>query len=171
MGDPRVRVVIRVVGLAALLGILVTILLGGDAPLPVGADAPRVAVRFLDGREATLVPVGDTPLVVNVWATWCAPCLQELPDFVAAAEAYAGRVRFIGLAIESAPADVARVVSLRHIPYDIAMMSDPGAHAWNATALPSTYILDASGKVRWSMRGATSRSVLDAQLAPLLAAP
>lgn len=160
----------RLVGVTLLLGLLVTALFADSgAPLPAGSAAPSpVRVRALDGRVGAIALDSGTPTVVNVWATWCPPCLQEMPAFASVAAKYGPRVRFVGLAVNSATEDVQQVVLRLGIPYDIAHVDDAAVRAWNATSLPSTYIVDGHGHVVWSIRGAIDAALLEEHLAPLV---
>ncbi len=169
LGSRIFRIALRTVGIAGLLGILVAILVGHGAPLEEGDKAPAVTATGLDGA-AVDVGLGDGRLtVVNIWGTWCPPCLQELPELVKAAHRYEGKVRFVGLALESRREDVVRVAGNLAIPYDLARIDGPTAARWHADAVPDTYIIDGKGIVRWSVAGGIDGAILDEHLAPLLA--
>jgi thiol-disulfide isomerase/thioredoxin len=163
------RGVLRLAGIAALLGLLVWIMVGTQRPLEEGRLAPPVEnARGLDGKVGNLSLVRGQPVVVNIWATWCPPCLQEMPEFARASERYRGRVTFYGLAVDSPRPHVLQLVERMGIPYEIAEIDGATARAWNASSLPSTYILDGEGRIVWSVRGAIDGAVLDKRLAPLL---
>ena len=160
---------LRLLGVAGLLAILVYSLVGGQRPLEDGVPAPAVeGLRRLDGSLGNLDLAQGRPLVVNIWATWCPPCLQEMPMLAAAAKAHGPAVGFYGLAVDSNRAHMKQLVERFGITYDIAEIDGATSHAWNATSLPSTYILDGTGKIRWSVRGAIDRETLEEHLAPLL---
>lgn len=159
------RTVIRVVGVAGLLGILVVSLLGGGgAPLAKGTQAPVTQGRTLDGGAFDLAAWRGQTTVVNLWATWCAPCLHEMPDFVDASRRHPD-VRFVGLAVESKAVDIERVVARLSVPYPVVPIDEPTQAAWGASALPSTYIVAPDGTISWSVRGGITGDDLDAVLA------
>lgn len=162
------RTVLRVIGVAGLLGILVAVLIGGEQPLPAGTPAPAVHATALDGAIVDVGLQGGGITVVNIWATWCPPCRAELPELVNAANKYRGKVRFIGLAVSSSSAQEKLMIERLRIPYDIANIDDATANAWNATGVPDTYIVDGGGVVRWSVRGQIDGKLLDEKLAPYL---
>ncbi|HEY4221711.1 MAG TPA: TlpA disulfide reductase family protein [Myxococcota bacterium] len=162
------RALLRVVGIAALLAVLAFLLVGGEHPVAAGSKAPPVTAKALDGA---LVDVGlghGQITVVNIWGTWCPPCRAEIPDLVRAAHKYQGRVRFIGLAIDSPVPEIEKLVDRMGIPYDIARTDSATLDAWGASSVPDTYIVDGDGIVRWSTRGAIDDKLLDAKLAPVL---
>jgi cytochrome c biogenesis protein CcmG, thiol:disulfide interchange protein DsbE len=164
-----VRIVIRLVGVAALLALLIYTLLGGGQPLPKGTPAPPLtATRISDGATAQLKMGNGKPMVINFWATWCTPCLQEMPELVKASEKYKGRVHFIGAAAESNRAQIGKFVERLGITFDVAAVSDDVTRDWNVTVFPSTYIVDANGVIQWSTRGPVDEALLSMRLDEVL---
>ncbi len=156
------RIVIRVVGVAALLALLVVSLVGVGQPLRPGTAAPPTLGTTLEGEPFDLGRLRGGIVVVNVWASWCAPCLYELPMLVSTASRWKERgVRFVGLAAESDPADVQRIVEALESPYPVLHIDSGTQRAWNADALPSTYIVRADGGIAWSMAGALTADELE----------
>lgn len=161
------RVILRIVGVAALLALLVLLLVRPGQPLAPGTPAPPVdGARLPDGRLANLRFDG-TPMVVNVWATWCPPCLAELPELVAAQRVWGDRVRVVGLAADSERAQVLAAIERFGIGYQVAEIDGRTAKAWNVTSLPSTYLVGADGRVAWSTSGQVDRATLERELAKL----
>jgi thiol-disulfide isomerase/thioredoxin len=158
------RVLVRVVGVVGLLGIVIVSLVGGGDALPVGSKAPAALGRSVDGGAFDLVSLRGQPVLVNVWATWCAPCVQELPDLAAAARRHKD-VRFVGLAIDSPWDDVVQMASRFSLPYPVAAIDRETQTAWKAQAVPVTYLLDGNGVVTWRSLGALQGSEIDAILA------
>ncbi|OGQ13340.1 MAG: hypothetical protein A2138_08695, partial [Deltaproteobacteria bacterium RBG_16_71_12] len=149
------------------LALLVVALMGSGQPLAPGTRAPPVQrARLPDGRLADLQFDGR-PTVVNIWATWCPPCVAELPDLVEAQRSWGDRVKLVGLATESDRDQVLALIERFAIPYQVAEIDGRTAALWNATSLPSTYLVDGTGTVVWSARGQVDREVLDRELAKL----
>jgi thiol-disulfide isomerase/thioredoxin len=61
---------------------------------------PGFSYPDLDGRQRHSSEFADKVMVLNFWATWCAPCREETPEFVALQASFAGEVQFIGIAID-----------------------------------------------------------------------
>src|SRR5688500_14070242 len=77
----------------------------GDAPaggpVKVGAEAPAYAAETLDGERAALAQMRGRPVLLNVWATWCHPCRQEVPALEQLHRTYAPRgLQVIGVSID-----------------------------------------------------------------------
>jgi cytochrome c biogenesis protein CcmG, thiol:disulfide interchange protein DsbE len=106
-----------------------------------------------------------------MWATWCPPCLAELPHFATAAAKYQGKVDFIGLAAESPPKDAEALVKRFGLPYPNVLIDGATQTRWNARALPSTYLVDKDGVVRWSVQGAIDGDLLADKIEEALGVP
>ncbi len=166
----RARFVIRAVGIVALLALLVVILIGGGHPLGAGTTAPDTAGITLDGGHLDLKDWRGDFVVVNVWATWCPPCLHEMPDLVVAAEKWQPKnVHFVGLAADSPPERIPLVAAKFGVNYPVFAIDKRTQNAWNAMSLPSTYILRGDGSVAWSVAGAITLKELDDVLTELTA--
>lgn len=155
--------------MTSVLVLLTWIVVGQSRPLAAGQPAPAVEhARRLDGKIGNLRLAQGIPLVVNIWATWCPPCLQEMPELARVSERHRGEVKLYGLAVDSPREHVLELVQRMGIPYEVAEIDGATARAWNASSLPSTYILDGQGRIVWSIRGAIDAKLLETHLAPLL---
>ena len=111
-------------------------------------------------------------VVVNFWATWCVPCVQEIPAFSKAHTAAAGRVAFVGLGIDS-PENIAAFDARFKPSYPLVNAGAAGtdlARAFGnaAGALPFTVVIDGAGKVVASHLGKVDEATLAKWLAPYL---
>ena len=106
------------------------------------------------------------PLLINFWATWCPPCIKELPEFDRFASSHAGQLRVVGLAIDSL-APVQEFLKKQPVGFAIGLAgfagTDLARSLGNSTgALPFTVLLDAKGAVAQRKLGETQLSELEA---------
>ena len=124
-----------------------------------GKPAPDATFNDPDGGEISLADFRGVPVLVNLWASWCAPCVKELPtlDKVAAAHRDDGQLGVIAVSQDSGPhASVAAFLDKLKIG-DLGAYQDPrmalSAALGPATALPTTILYDAKGKEVWRYVG------------------
>ena len=133
------------------------------------------AARLVDlnGREQTLAQWRGQVLVVNFWATWCAPCREEIPVFVRMQERYGPRdLQFVGIAIDQ-PEQIARFSREFHINYPLLMGGsdtlDLMLQAGNrAGVLPYTLVITRDGRLVSREPGGLKESRLESIIQPLL---
>ena len=147
--------------------------LGPAADGDVAAAILGSTLQSLDGAPQTLAVWRGRVLVINYWATWCAPCREEIPLFVRLQQEYASKkVQFIGIAIDQTD-KVREFAKEFNINYPLLIAGidavELSRKAGNkAGVLPYTLVLDRSGKIASSMVGGVSEVTMRAQLAPLL---
>jgi cytochrome c biogenesis protein CcmG, thiol:disulfide interchange protein DsbE len=138
---------------APLLGILV-LNLGRDphsirSPL-VGRPAPAFSlVPVGGGPPVTSDALKGRPVVLNFWATWCAPCIEEHEVLVRAATALQGDVQFLGVVYEDEEERVRAFLDRRGSAYPSLL--DPEAKtaiAYGVAGVPETYFIDAAGVIQ-----------------------
>ncbi len=126
----------------------------------VGQAAPTFAAQLLDGAAAALAALRGEVVLVNLWATWCEPCRQELPVLVALHERWAARgLRVIGVSVDQqrSPAEVRASAERRGVPYAIWVdREDRASDLFGAGALPVTLLIDRKGVIVWRHDGAIS---------------
>lgn len=142
----------------------------GDAVAGAILERP---LQTLEGATETLARYRGRILIINYWATWCAPCREEIPIFVRLQQEYAAKnVQFVGIAIDQPDKvrDFAKEFGINY-PLLIAGIDavELSRQAGNkAGVLPYTLVLDRSGKIAASMVGGISEAQMRKQLAPLL---
>jgi thiol-disulfide isomerase/thioredoxin len=150
----------RFVGVAALLAAAPTIAAAQETGLPVGAKAPAsTMVETLDGKPFDLGQyVGKTPVLIEFWATWCPNCKELEPARAEAAKKYAGKVKFVGVAVSvnHAP-ERAKLYAEKHgLPLEIYYdKKGNAADAYDAAATSYIVVLDKTGTVVYTGLGAS----------------
>ncbi|TPG42853.1 TlpA family protein disulfide reductase [Sphingomonas koreensis] len=158
----------RAIRSVALAGIAITSI-GASSP-QIGKPAPAFQLTLIDGSKVTLDQLKGNVIVLNFWATWCVPCRAELPLL----DAYYNLQRRTGLKVfaiateDSLPIyQLKKLFAVMHItpirrikgPYD------------TLNAVPTNYIIDREGVVRYAKASALDLDDLNAQLVPLLKEP
>ncbi|KAB7630424.1 DsbE family thiol:disulfide interchange protein [Stenotrophomonas rhizophila] len=185
MSDPRpasrplppVAIVIGVLFFFGLLGLMIYGVMKSGAPdrdvLPsalIGKPAPAFELPVLHDPhiKVSSAELRGAPYVLNVWGSWCAACRDEHPILTRFAETK--RVRVIGYNWKDEPADALRWLEQLGNPFVLVLSDIEGRTAidWGVTAAPETFLVDASGVVRWKYSGALSQRVIDTQLIPEL---
>jgi len=146
---------------------------GPVAAEDVAATILNSTLHTLDGTPQTLAGLRGRVLIINYWATWCAPCREEIPLFVRLQQEYAAKnVQFVGIAVDQA--DKVRSFAKEfkvNYPLLIAGIDavELSRKAGNkAGVLPYTLILDRSGKIATSLVGGISEARMRMALATLL---
>ncbi len=129
------------------------------------AERPTLAVTTLDGQAWSLETQRGQWVVVNFWATWCSPCIAEMPEIDRFA-ASRDDVTVIGLAWQDAePAKVQAFLDEHPVSYPIAIVDpfEPLPDFAAPRGLPTTYIIDPTGKVAEKFIGpVTAKDLLQA---------
>jgi thiol-disulfide isomerase/thioredoxin len=117
-----------------------------------------------DGRTS-FADYRGTPLVVNVWAAWCPPCQQEMPDFEQVHQAMGDRVRFVGLDRADSRSDAQDFAKQRNITYDLLFdPDDTFAPQMGVAVMPTTLLVSADGVVVKTLAGSVSADELTAAI-------
>jgi thiol-disulfide isomerase/thioredoxin len=131
-----------------------------DRPVP---ERPALVVTTFDGAKFDLAQHRGRWVVVNFWATWCNPCLKEIPD-LAAMDAAREDIDVIGLAYEEIERpDMQAFLKGRPIAYPIAIVDTfgPPTDFGTPRGLPTTFLIDPEGKVAATHLGpVTSQELL-----------
>lgn len=133
----------------------------------VGAPAPQFALSDLDGNPVRLSDLRGRPVIVNFWASWCGPCVEEFPLLEAAAAAHEqdGLV-IVGIVFRDNSEAARAFMSRMGVTWAAAM--DPGeviADTFGIHGPPETFFIDAEGVVRGRQIGQLTAADLERQLA------
>ncbi|WP_416904350.1 TlpA family protein disulfide reductase [Micromonospora echinospora] len=142
----------------------------GDGPAAVAA--PALAGPTLTGEPFDLAAVRGDVVLVNVFASWCGPCRDELPLLAEIARDWSPRgLQVVGLNLRDGP-DAVRAL-LRETRADaLTVLPDPdGVRAveWGVRGVPETFLVDRDGRIVAHRNGVLTRQWLQARVSPLLA--
>ena len=106
-----------------------------------------------DGEEQTLSSLKGQVVVVNYWATWCPPCVAEMPSMQSLYEAYEGKVAFLFVARDE-PVKVEQFLKKNAYTFPVFYELNAPPSAMRSNSLPTTFILDKNGKIAAKKVGA-----------------
>ena len=141
------------------------------AGIACAATAPKPALKLttLDGKTFDLSAQNGKWVIVNFWATWCSPCIKELPDISTYVDAHKDKVAAIGLAYEdSEKADIEKFLKAHPLSYPVAQVDvmDPPKDFDTPKGLPNTYLIAPDGSVAKAFLGPIQMKDLDAIIKP-----
>ena len=132
-------------------------------PAAATRQAHDVSLIDLDGKTRSLAEFRGAPVLVNFWASWCVPCLAEMPEI----ERFEKRMSAEGLKLAminlEEPPSVVRNF-LREYDYSFPALLDAegaAARAFGVTGLPTSFFLDAGGVIRYERRGRMTTEALE----------
>lgn len=157
----------------ALLAVVISVATPARA-LPVGAAAPEIDLADLEGRRVTLASLRGQVVVIDFWASWCACCAQQLPFLERLRAEHPAGLVVIGIAEEVSDASVRGLLARTGAHFTIvrdARHAVAGRYA--PRAMPTTFIVDRAGVVRFEHEGFRSEdaSRIQAEVEQLLAEP
>jgi thiol-disulfide isomerase/thioredoxin len=130
-------------------------------------DPPDGVFLSQDGATHRLAEFKGRGMVVNMWATWCAPCVAEMPSLEALSKALAPKdIAVLPLSSDRGGADAVAAWFQAHNISALPILLDPKgalARAFNARGIPTTVIINTAGKVVGRLEGAADWSAPDAQ--------
>jgi cytochrome c biogenesis protein CcmG/thiol:disulfide interchange protein DsbE len=138
----------------------------GSAPAVAGRPAPALTVHTFDGGTISVSELRGKPVVLNFWASWCAPCRLEAPVLAEGARAATG-VSFVGAAILDADGPARAFQAEFQPPYPTGRVTDGGYLRYGVTGPPETYFIDSAGIVRYRHAGPLDAPTLRLYLAKI----
>ncbi len=139
----------------------------------VPIKAPDLAITTIDGKQLSLKELSSQNrlVVINFWATWCRPCIQEMPDFEEMHRAYQHkRVTFLGIATQDLTPAVRKLVAELGISYEIAVDTENKiASAFGGVkVLPTTVFIDNKNTILKTHKGYLAKRELEGNLKEFL---
>ncbi len=129
----------------------------------VPSAAGAFTLKDADGKSHSLANLRGKWVVVNFWATWCAPCIKEIPDLAAFSKANQGTAVVLGVALDYVEPDTVKSFA-RKIGMTYPLILGEGQtekQFGKLRGLPTTLVYDPSGKQVFSKTGAVTRGQLE----------
>ncbi|MEM6296689.1 MAG: TlpA disulfide reductase family protein [Myxococcota bacterium] len=146
-----------------------------DAAASVSQAVPELSGKTTDGKPIALADYRGKVVLLNVWASWCKPCRQELPELRTLHHAYGDDFVVLGVSVDK-PAALRTVQGLmREFEIDYPVLFDADGVSvgiFNITGYPTSFVLGRDGAVRWRRNGIIMPhdSAADAEIKAALAA-
>jgi peroxiredoxin len=132
----------------------------------VNTPAPTFDLPDVGGGRTSLQSLKGNVIVLDFWATWCGPCIVEIPEYAELWRKNRGRgVEIVGVACDSEPQDVQDVIRAHQIPYRQLLGDGQVESLYGAEGLPTTFVIDRQGLIRKKFVGTTPQKFKDLQQA------
>jgi cytochrome c biogenesis protein CcmG/thiol:disulfide interchange protein DsbE len=134
--------------------------------------APDFSLQDLNGQPLQLANYRGKVVLLDFWATWCTPCLDEIPHFVALQNQYREQgLQVIGISMDDGPTPVRQFYQQFKMNYPVALGTDKLAEAYGGVlGLPVTFLIGRDGQVAAKYVGEVQMPVLEQKIKSLLQA-
>ncbi len=135
--------------------------------------APTFSRTSLENEPVDLAALRGRVVLLNFWATWCAPCQLEMPRFVQWQEKYnADGLSIVGVSMDDDSEPVKKFLRKRNLKYPVIMGDEKLGLAYGGVlGLPVTYLIDRQGIIRARYQGATNLNAMETVIQRLLKNP
>lgn len=134
-------------------------------------QAPDFALTTLAGETISLSSYSGKVLLIDFWATWCPPCVKEIPHFVELYDQYSGEgIEILGVSVDrGGPTVVKKFMEKNEVQYAVAMANMEMVDAYEAYGgIPTTFIIDRQGKVVEKVIGYRDKKFFEDHIKKLL---
>jgi len=130
---------------------------GAPAPVEVGRPAPAYAAVSVEGDSVSLAALRGKPVLLNIWATWCHPCREEIPELQRLYERYRDQgLELVGVSVDAGGDEAAIRDFMRRYGMTYPVWRDPAENVsttFLALGVPATFLIDRDGVLRWRKTG------------------
>ena len=141
-------------------------------PAPGAKAAPSFTLQDLDGKTVSLSDFKGKVVVLDFWATWCPPCVMEIPHFIELYEQYKEQgFAMVGISLDREGIGVVESFARKYrVNYPILMADGQVDKAYGGiTGIPTTFVIDSAGNIRQKYIGYRDKAVFEADIKTLLA--
>ena len=153
-----------------MLGLL---LAGAAWPVGPGEVAPEFVLTDINGKALRLADFRGKLVLLNFWASWCAPCLEEMPRLSAWQQRYGSAgLQVIGISMDDEAVPVKALLAKHPVDYPIALGDEKLAERYGRIlGLPQSFLIDRRGLVAARFKGEVDLSQVEAAIRTQLSAP
>jgi len=132
--------------------------------------APLFSLTDINGQKLDLVSYRGKVVLLDFWATWCAPCRTEIPHFIAMQNRYGSQgLQIIGISLDDSDNPVKKFYAEQRMNYPVAVGDDKLADSYGGVlGLPVAFIIDRDGRILHQHTGETAAEVFENELSEAL---
>ena len=120
---------------------------------------------LVTGKTTKLSDLRDKPVYLNFWATWCPPCVKELPHIQAKYEQYKDGIHFLAISVDSEQEAPAQFISSKGYTFTVGYgIEREISRAYNIEAIPASYIIGTDGTIKAQIVGSMDEADLESFL-------
>lgn len=120
---------------------------------------------LVTGRTMKLSDLRDKPVYLNFWATWCPPCVKELPHIQAKYEQYKDKINFVAISLDGEQEAPAQFISSKGYTFTVGYGNEREiSRAYNIEAIPASYIIGTDGTIKAQIVGSMDEADLESFL-------
>ena len=120
---------------------------------------------LVTGRTMKLSDLRDKPVYLNFWATWCPPCVKELPHIQSKYEQYKDRIHFLAISVDSEQEAPAQFISSKGYTFTVGYGNEREiSRAYSIEAIPASYIIGTDGTIKAQIVGSMDEADLESFL-------
>jgi len=134
--------------------------------------APQFLLTDISGQKLDLASFRGKVVLLDFWATWCAPCRTEIPHFIEMQNRYGPQgLQIIGISLDDSIKPVLKYYAEQKMNYPVALGNDELAQAYGGVlGLPVAFLIDREGRIVWKQTGEADAAVFEKQIADALSA-